>query len=88
MMSISLPQWVGQNFLSDAQATEDGLLGFVNPIFKTIGENFGTPVIQTGWECYIFRDKKSFIMWNCSEGEAKKAVESFISGIFAVDMLD
>ena len=44
-MSISLPLWVGQNFLTDAQATEDGLLGVVNPIFKTIGEDFGTPVI-------------------------------------------
>lgn len=85
---LPIPTWVGKNFLTDEYAGEEGLLGFVNPIFRTVGNELGTPVIKTGWECIIFKEKKRFLIWDCSESEAKKAVELFLNGTYAIDMLD
>ena len=85
---LPIPTWVGKNFLTDEYAGKEGLLGFVNPIFKTVGNELGTPVIKTGWDCAIFKENKTFLIWDCSESEAKKAVELFLNGTYAIDMLD
>ena len=86
-MLTKIPRWEGSHFVSDQSADTDGFYGSVYAIFKTIGNEDGTPIIQTGWECMVVKSGRSFIMWNCVEEVAKKAVEGFVCGEFSIDML-
>ena len=85
---LPIPTWVGKNFLTDEYAGKEGLLGFVNPIFKTVGNELGTPVIKTGWECAILKKIKHFSYGIAVKVKQKKAVELFLNGTYALDMLD
>lgn len=87
-MNIDNLYWDERHFVSDAEDAVEGFFGSVTYIFNTVGDEYGTPVIQTGWECLLIKEGKRFIMWNCSEDAAKKAVEGFISGDLAADMID
>lgn len=87
-MSINNLYWDLGHLVSDAEDVSESFFGSVTYIFKTVGDEYGTPVIETGWECLLIKEGKRFIMWNCSEDAAKKAVEGFINGDLAVDMID
>lgn len=87
-MSNSDLYWEERHLINDDEDAAAGFFGSISYIFKTNGEHYGTPVIETGWECMLVKEKRIFIMWNCSEETAKRAVEGFVTGELAVDLFD